>query len=102
MGRLASYMAFPLGIFAQAGAGWAATLGYKVFGFIGILITVLAAWVAAQLLRQPRFWRTESPVPGEIISVWLILTLVVAGGLVGLGELLVQLWPQQPTWLGAR
>lgn len=73
-----------------------------MFGFIGILVMVFAALTAFQLVRQPRFWRTESPAPGELISVWLILTLVMAGSLMGLGELLVQLWPQSPAWLSAR
>lgn len=63
---------------------------------------VFAAFVAAQLVRKPRFWRTESPALGEVVSVWLILTLVMAGALVGLQELLVQLWPQSPLWLSAR
>jgi len=52
--------------------------------------------MATQLVRQPRLWRTESPVLGEVISVWLILTLVMAGSLVGLGELLRQFWFQSP------
>lgn len=73
-----------------------------MFGFIWLLLTVFAAWMAAQLVRQPRFWRTESPALGEVISVWLILTLVMAGSLVGLGELLGQFWFQSPTWLSVR
>lgn len=73
-----------------------------MLGLIWLLFTVFAAFVAAQLVRQPRFWRTDSPALGEVISVWLILTLVMAGGLVGLGELLAQLWPQSPVWLSAR
>lgn len=73
-----------------------------MFGFIWILVMVFAALMAFQLVKQPRFWRTESPALGELISVWLILTLVMAGSLIGLGELLVQLWPQSPTWLRAR
>lgn len=60
-----------------------------MFGFIWFLFMVFAAFAAAQLVRQPRFWRTDSPALGEVISVWLILTLVMAGGLVGLRELLV-------------
>ncbi len=62
-----------------------------------ILLSLFVAVMAAQLLRQPRFWRTESPALGEVISVWLILMLVMAGSLVGLAELLVQLWPKSPT-----
>lgn len=73
-----------------------------MLGLIWFLFMVFAAFVAAQLVRQPRFWRTDSPALGEVISVWLILTLVMAGGLVGLRELLVQLWPQSPVWLSAR
>jgi hypothetical protein len=73
-----------------------------VFGFIWLLLTVFAAWMAAQLVRQPRFWRTESPALGEVVSVWLILTLVMAGSLVGLGEFLAQLWFHSPVWLSLR
>lgn len=73
-----------------------------MLGLIWFLFTVFAAFVAAQLVRQPRFWRTDSPALGEVISVWLILTLVMAGSLVGLGELLGQFWPQSHTWLSAR
>ncbi|GEM83223.1 hypothetical protein [Meiothermus hypogaeus] len=47
--------------------------------------------MAAQQVRQPRFWRTESPALSEVISVWLILTLVMTGSLIGLSELLGQM-----------
>jgi len=73
-----------------------------VFGFIWLLLTVFAAWMAAQLVRQPRFWRTESPALGEVVSIWLILTLVMAGSLVGLREFLAQLWFHGPVRLSLR
>lgn len=73
-----------------------------MFGILWFLLSVFAAWMAAQLVRQPRFWRTESPALGEVISVWLILTLVMAGSLVGLGELLAQLWFHSPARLSVR
>ncbi|GIW33735.1 MAG: hypothetical protein KatS3mg072_1068 [Meiothermus sp.] len=47
--------------------------------------------MAAQQVRQPRFWRAESPALSEVISVWLILTLVMTGSLIGLSELLGQM-----------
>lgn len=62
-----------------------------MFGLLWFLLLVLAAFVAAQQVRQPRFWRTESPALSEVISVWLILTLVMAGSLIGLSELLGQM-----------
>ncbi|MCX7803312.1 MAG: hypothetical protein N2313_09850 [Meiothermus ruber] len=73
-----------------------------MLGLIWFLFTVFAAYMAAQFVRQPRFWRTDSPALGEVISVWLILTLVLAGSLMGLRELLALLWPQSPAWLSAR
>ncbi|AWR85323.1 hypothetical protein [Meiothermus taiwanensis] len=73
-----------------------------MFGFIWFLFTVFAAFAAAQLVRRPRLWRTEAPALGEVVSVWLILTLVMAGALVGLRELLVQFWPQSPAGLSSR
>lgn len=74
-----------------------------MFGLLWLLLSVLAAFVAAQLVRQPRFWRTESPAIGEVISVWLILTLVMAGSLIGLSEMLVQMgFGRNLVWLGAR
>ncbi|MCS7069648.1 MAG: hypothetical protein RMK51_11150 [Meiothermus sp.] len=66
-----------------------------MYGVLWLIGMALAAWAAAHLLHRPRFWRTEAPALMEVVSVWLILTLVMAGGLVGLGELLAQFWPQR-------
>ncbi len=70
-----------------------------MFGTLWLIEVLLAAWVAAQLVRRPRFWRTEAPALAEVVSVWLILTLVMAGSLIGMGELLAQLWPRSLTGL---
>ncbi len=48
------------------------------------LFALLAALSAAKLIRRPSFWRTETPALVEVLGVWLILTLVMMGSLIGL------------------
>ncbi len=75
----------------------------RVLGVLWFLFALIAALIATRLVGRPSFWRTEAPALSEVLGVWFILTLVVGGSLIGLSEMLIQIWAgQNPVLLAVR
>lgn len=70
-----------------------------MLGLLWLLFAAVAALIAARLVGRSNFWRTEAPALSEVLGVWFILTLVMAGSLIGLSEMLMQIWVGQSSAL---
>ncbi len=57
------------------------------------LCLLVAAVVATKWVRCSSIWRIQDPGLAEVLGVWFVLTIVLAGWLLGLLEVLLQLGP---------
>jgi uncharacterized oligopeptide transporter (OPT) family protein len=51
-----------------------------------VLFATVAAVIIARLVGCSNFWRSEAPVVSELLNVWLVLTLMMDGSLMGRSE----------------